>query len=459
MLGAFLVIALAFFSCEEENILGSNINPAEDRLEVKFQEFTLPATNLFSDSVRTDQDSYILTGTYTDDVFGRIEAEGYQTLNIINSVVPPDSARLDSAVLNLRFLTYLTDPTAKMHEIIVHQAVDTIHEAGVYQSNRKAVLNRNLDGTLLELGRIRFEADPDRDSVLSIKLSDAFGDRLMRILDARRDNFSALLPGELGPIALTSVDGNESLIGFNPNNVASSVTLHYHTYDEANMEVVEDSLFYRYEFNGGTNFDYPNYNYVGVDRSASLFSGINPQQSQLIDPDPDHVYLNPVTGIYPMVDLREIYDFFQNQVGEDSDLNIISSQIVMAMDGTDTTAFQQINDNLRYFFADENGNYDGGQVLLNPGQNIILTDDSYLGLTNGNVVSVGLVDDGSFSITNDITLFTQLMTEDRLNGDAADNGAFPSHLVMVPIRASSFDQTTFFKDGIKVRVYYSVLNP
>ena len=177
----------------------------------------------------------------------------------------------------------------------------------------------------------------------------------------------------------------------------------------------------------------------------------------MIDPDPEHVYLNPVSGIYPLVDLREIYDFFENQVGDDSNLNIISSQIIMPMDGSDTSAFQQVNDNLRYLFADENGNFDGGQVLLNPIRNVVLTDESYLGRTNANVVSLGLIDDDSFSVISDITLFTQLMTEGRLNSDV--DGPFPSHLVMVPIRASSFDQTTFIKEGIKVRVYYSVLNP
>lgn len=457
MLGVILVMALAFFSCEEENILGSNINPAEDRLEVQFKEFVLPATNLFSDSVRTDRDSYILTGTFTDEIYGKMEAEGYQTLDILNTIIPADSARLDSVVLSLRFLTYHTDPSAKMHELVVHQAADTIHSAGIYLSNRKATLNRNLDGTLQELGRVRFETDPSRDSVITVKLTNAFGESLLRLLDERRDDFRTILPGELGPIALSTADGNDALIGFNPNNAASNITLHYHTYDEENMEIVEDSLFYRFEFNGGANFDFSNYNYVNVDRSASLFSGITGDESQVIDPDPDHVFLNPVTGIYPMVDLREIYEFFEDKVGDDSNLNIISSQLAMPMDGSDTTAFQQINDNLRYLFADENGNFDGGQVLLNPGRNIILTDDSYLGLTNGNVITVGLVNNETFSITSDITLFTQLMIENRLNSDV-EEGAFPTHLVMVPIRASSFDQSTFFKEGIKVRVYYSVLN-
>ncbi|MEL7148990.1 MAG: DUF4270 family protein, partial [Bacteroidota bacterium] len=223
MLGAFLVIALAFFSCEEENILGSNINPAQDRLEVKFQEFTLPATNLFSDSVRTDSDSYILTGAIDDPVFGKIEAEGYQTINIVNSTVPADSARLDSVVLNLRFLTHFTDPSIKMHEVVVHEVLDTIFAAGIYRANRKADLASNIDGSLIELGKKRFETNPATDSVLTIKLTDTYGERLMRLLDERRGNFLPLLPGDIGPIALSSVDGNDALIGFNPNDVASSI--------------------------------------------------------------------------------------------------------------------------------------------------------------------------------------------------------------------------------------------
>ncbi|MGB3465155.1 MAG: hypothetical protein WBA74_07795, partial [Cyclobacteriaceae bacterium] len=65
LLGAVLISALAFFSCEEENELGSNINPTQDKLQVEFKEFTLPARNVIIDSVRTDADPYILTGTYS----------------------------------------------------------------------------------------------------------------------------------------------------------------------------------------------------------------------------------------------------------------------------------------------------------------------------------------------------------------------------------------------------------
>jgi len=453
LLGAILVLALAFFSCEEENGLGSNINPAENKLKVEFQEFTLPAMNVFFDSVRTDLDPYILTGTIRDDVYGKIEVEGYQSINILSSNVPPTDAQVDSAVINLRFSTYFTDPSAKSHEILVSQLRDTLYDGVVYNANRSGTPVRNLDGEIAVVGRHQFEIDPQRDSVLSFRLNDDFATFLVNKITPFADGgFRSFAPGEINPIALTSVDGNDALIGFDPNTVSSNITIHYQT-------DTEDSLQYQFTLSGISNTDFASYNHVKIDRSGSVFAGLTDDKLQVVDVDNDLVYMHPLTGIMPKVDLTEVYQFFNEKLNTETNisLNILSSQIVMPVDPSDTTLNEQFSNNLRYYFSNSDGQLDGGEIVLNPGGSVVLTDDSYLGQTNGPIVSVGRLDDNTFAITRDISIFTQLMIENRLNPDV-ENGAFPTNLVMLPSLSSAFEQTSFFKDGIKMRVYYTVLN-
>lgn len=445
-----ILLALAFFSCEEENELGSNIDPAQDKLKVEFREFTLPANNIFFDSVRTDLDPYILTGTIKDDVYGEIEAEGYQSINILTTALPPSDAVLDSVKINLRFSNYFTDPGAKSHTLEVRQIVDTLYDGVVYKSDRSASFIPTVEGGIEFIGKHQFEVNPSTDSVLSFKLFNLFGNVLLDRLSIIRDgNFRSFAPGEIPAIALVSDEGNNALIGFDPSSISSNITLHYHT-------STEDSLAYAFVFRGINNADLPGYNHIKVDRSGSAFSVLSEEKLQKVDVDENLVHMNPLSGILPMVDLTGVYDFFDEKLANGDPLNIISAQILMPIDPSDTSEFESSSSSLRYLFADSDGNFDGGQVLLNPARSIVLTDDSYLGIGGGASISVGRLNTDIFSITRDISLFTQLMIENRIDPNGSTE-AFPSNLVMMPLQSSAVSQTSFFKDGIKIRVYYTIL--
>lgn len=454
LLGVILILTLTIFSCEEENELGSNINPAEDKLKVEFQEFTLPAKNVFFDSVRTDLDPYILTGTINDDLYGNISAEGYQSINILTGALPDIEAELDSVKINLRFLDYFTDPSAKSHTIEVRQLLDTLYEGVVYQAKRQGNFVSGLEGTPIPIGRHTYEIDAARDSVLSFRLSDFYGNLLLDKLSIIRGTtidavFRSFAPGEVNPIALVTDNGNDALVAFNATSESSNITLHYHTPDE-------DSLSYSFVFRNVSGDPLPSYNHVDVNRAGSDFSILTEEKLQVVDIDENLVHMHPLSGIYPFVDLTEMYDFFDAELAGGDPISIISSQIVMPIDPSDTTEFESSSSSLQFVFSDDQGRFDGGQVVLNPARNAVLADDSYLGIGNAPALALGSLNNDLFAITSDISIFSQLMIENRIDPDE-EGEAFPSNLVMMPPLSSSINQTSFFKDGIKIRVYYTVL--
>ncbi len=446
VLGLIPFLAFAFFSCEEENELGSNINPAEDRLQIEFQEFTLPSSNIFLDSIRTDEDTHILTGRFSDEIFGQVTAEGYRGYNVIvGRGFPQQGVVLDSIVLNLAydFSNFFASTNGiQTHELSVSQIEDPIFPAAVIESDEKGQI---IEGS--EIGRVSFTVNPTVDSVLSFRLNDEFGvDLLERLRDLEESGLPIFLDGTINPLAFTTTDDSESLIAFLTNTMLSNIMLYYQT-------PTEDSLSFMLTMAGETG-----YNYVSTDRSNStVFSGVTGDESELIEDGlGELVFMNPLTGILPRIELREVFEFFTaRRMGAENNINIISAELVMPIDPSDTSEFETFSRNLLYLFGNEEGEINGSGARINARNNIVLTNDSYLGLSPNGVDTplTGLLDDDQFSILGDMTVFTQLLIENENVEEL-----LPQSLVMMPITASSNRQTSFFRNGIKLRVFYTVLN-
>ena len=68
--GLIVLLILIFFACETDDT-GLSVN-IDNITDVSYAEFELKTTNLFVDSLRTDNDSSILVGSYNDVLFGEI---------------------------------------------------------------------------------------------------------------------------------------------------------------------------------------------------------------------------------------------------------------------------------------------------------------------------------------------------------------------------------------------------
>ncbi|MGB3466127.1 MAG: hypothetical protein WBA74_12695, partial [Cyclobacteriaceae bacterium] len=379
-------------------------------------------------------------------------AQGIQDVNILTTVLPPTNAIVDSVKMNLRFSGYFTDPSAKSHKIEVLQVVDTLFSNAIYTADEEVSYVRDRSDQVIHVGSYEYEINPATDSVLTFDMEQFYGISLFSKLELIREDISALRsfgPGELNPLAFVSSDDNEALVAFDPTSQSSNIVVHYHT-------PTDSLLTYSFHFRNTSGNSLSHFNQIKVDRTGAKFGGLTDEKFQTVDLDEEVIYMNPATGVLPLVSLEEVHEFF-NDINEDEGitLNVISSQLVMPVNPSDTGIYESNSSTLRYYFADENGKFNPGNVVLDPGRNIVLNDDGYLSINGGNV-NTGIINNNLFSIIGNMTLFTQFMIDDRINPDA-ESELFPSHFVMIPALNSSFNQTTFFKDGIKMRVYYTIV--
>ncbi|MCR9250905.1 MAG: DUF4270 domain-containing protein [bacterium] len=426
-LGLVLPLALTIFSCDEENQIGQEIDNSSNRLDIQYQEFTLPSANIFIDSVRTDADVFLLSGNFSDEFFGEIHAEGYANYNSTSAALPDSSAVLDSAVLSLKFNKFYGD-FPETQTFVVYEIADTLYDDVVYTSNRRATLQN-------EIGRITDNFDPQFDTALHINLDQTFAQELFQKL-VNMESFTPFSNGENRPIALVP-EGGDALYGFDLTDLESAITLHYKQDD--------DTLQYAFDFNEDAN-----YNAISSDKSSSPLSFLEPTGVQKFDVDPNLVHMNPATGILPWVDLNGVYDYFE---GIDN-ANVISARLEFPIDPSDTAEYFEYSVTLTYYFANNDGSFNGSGALLNSFNNILLTDQSYL--TGQPEIAVTQITDETFSFERDVTLFTQLLITNEINNEK--DPAFPESLVILPASASSINQTAFFKNGIKLKVHYTVPN-
>ncbi len=424
-LGLVLPLALTIFSCDEENQIGQEIDNSTDRLTIAYEEFTLPSANIFIDSVRTDSDPFLLCGNYSDEVFGNISIEGYTNFNATSAALPGASAEFDSAVLTLRYNKfYGTFPSAQT--FVVYTISDTLYDDVVYTSNRKANL-------LTEIGRYEDTVLPEADTAIHVVLDADYAFGLFFKLRGM-DSFSPFSNGENRPIAIVP-DGGNAIFGFDLQHAESGIVFHY--------KEDGDTLSYRLDFANDAH-----YNAISVDRSGSQLSFLANEGLQKFDADPNLIFMNPATGILPWVDLKPVYRFFEDQ----DNVNIISSRLVFPIDPSDTAEYLDYSLTLQYFFADSTGKFNGSGAIINSFNNILLSDNSYIG--GQPQIAVTQIRESTFAFERDVTLFTQLLIANDIN--RSRDPVFPEAFVAIPTRTSSVNQTAFFKDGIKLKVHYTV---
>jgi len=100
-------IAVSITSCDESSVVGLDVQPVNDLLNVDYQDSTTLVTKTVSvDSLRTDETLLItanaLLGTYLDPVFGKTFASLYTQLRLpTNNPLFGTNPLIDSVILSL----------------------------------------------------------------------------------------------------------------------------------------------------------------------------------------------------------------------------------------------------------------------------------------------------------------------------------------------------------------------
>ena len=313
---ASLLVALFFFSCEDEaSVLG--FKNQNQKFEASYIEIPIESSVLLLDSQRTsnfvllqNETNRFLIGQYTDDKFGAVAANAYTQFFTNSGVKLPADVTYDSVSLQiiLDFYNYGSADALSSQTVSVYELDEELKS-----ENRKYYFNKS--EALVKptpLGSKTFTVNPkdldgfaaeksDTTIVIKVALDKAFGQRIFDNALLYRDattvadsifinqsEFTKLFKG-----LSIKTDNGDKILGVNTN---SAVTLHYHT-------ATADSLNLHLGFFGLNGFSQ-----IKNDRSSSDLAGLT-QYAQDFSPVSDLRYIQSGTGVYTKLDFRKFFEF------------------------------------------------------------------------------------------------------------------------------------------------------
>ncbi len=275
LLGSMIVLS----SCQKEpDLIGMGLQSDNEKLGLGFSDSTtIIAYSVFDDSLRTDNYSASLFGTYNDPIFGTTTASIF-TQYRLSSLSPnfPIAASLDSLILYLPYSgSYQADnklASISPLQLKVYEVADKMYIDSIYYSDRM------LNVKTAEIGNLAFTPKPNDSSiidgvksapVLKIKLSDtpdgiALGKALLAAPSADladNDKFTALFKGlfiKAFPLN-TTMANKGSILYFNLLSSLANLRIYYKL---APSDTI--STQFNFAINGNcakfTNFNHYNYN-------------------------------------------------------------------------------------------------------------------------------------------------------------------------------------------------------
>lgn len=247
-----MIFALMAGGCENDPAkIGIDIQPETDKLNVfSTDTTTVYAHSIYVDSVRTDETSRTMIGSYYDPVFGTSTSSLNLELRLSTTAIElGDSPVLDSMVMvleyatvsiagNETFIAYGDTTTPQTFRIF--ELDETIYADSVYYSNSQVALKEG------EIANHTFEPHPT-DSItidttkykaqLHIKMNDGF---VQKFRDAAADDFSSLenflLFFKGMYIQPDEVTYGGAIMFFEISSIFSRMTLYYSNAEEDSLE-------------------------------------------------------------------------------------------------------------------------------------------------------------------------------------------------------------------------------
>ncbi|MDD3875010.1 MAG: DUF4270 domain-containing protein [Bacteroidales bacterium] len=243
---AAVFILNSFYSCNEPDFIGLDVQPENDKFSVCFEEnLDINAYTVREDSVRADKTIQNLLGNYNDPVFGRTSAGFYTHLRLSsNNVDFGPNPVADSIVLSLVYKGHY-GPLRKIN-VKVFEILDSFYKDSTYYSNLSlnigqqwgsaSVIPNSLDSLYID-GELKAPQ-------LRIKMDDALAQHFFN--ESGTTNLSdnnAFLGFFKGIFVTTSFVNNEgAILYFDLVNTESQLTLYY-------KNDLNDSLKYNFVIN------------------------------------------------------------------------------------------------------------------------------------------------------------------------------------------------------------------
>ena len=313
-----LSISISITSCDESSVVGLDVQPANDLLNVNYQDTTTLITKTVKvDSLRTDEALLIsadaLLGSYLDPVFGRTTASLYTQLRLpTNNPLFGTAPVIDSVILSLVY-----DPIYYGKRIRVEQKVNVYKVSEDIKGENSYYSTNSLSVEAFDLANnYGFIPEPSKSITISnellkpqlrIPLDISFG---QAILDkqtttdlASNTAFQSFVKGIYitteGTTGLNTAEGN--ILRFKMADAQTKLTLYYHN-------AAADSLKYDLALGSVARFSRFTHDYstaVDGNLAAQLHTTPPPVQN-------DVVFIQSMAGIKTTIEFPYIMNMIKS---------------------------------------------------------------------------------------------------------------------------------------------------
>ena len=233
-----LISSFLFFSCSDSNVVGLEIQPNSDIIEIFNGEvineidslnpplYSLLLSTHSEDSLRTDETTSLLLGSINDPIFGLNEGSFLTQISLSeNNVDLGENPVVDSVVFSYSYSGYygdLTSPTS----IAVKYVDLNIYKDSVYYSNHQfSGAFASTEDLLLDF---TISSDTSISPILKMTLDNSIGQQILDLGNSTlvdnetfQQNFGCFSFNEYSSIA-------NSIIYLNPSGSNSNFTIYYH---------------------------------------------------------------------------------------------------------------------------------------------------------------------------------------------------------------------------------------
>jgi hypothetical protein len=256
-----IICGFAFFNaCKDENEVGLDLLPKSDHLSTVFTDTsTVITVTKTEDSLKADELSLQLLGSYGESVFGKSTASVYTQLTLSSIPTFGTNPVADSIVLTLAYSGYYGDTTAQQ-TLNIYTLTDDMHIDSGYYSNKTFGYNPTAIATASYFPRPNTK-DSASNAYLKITLSKQLADSIISqnaSVFSANSNWLNYFKGLF--IKSEDVSGNGAISYFNFFN--SKVTLYF-----KDSTLVSKS----YDFSlQGARLNYFSHDYSGSDVGLQL---------------------------------------------------------------------------------------------------------------------------------------------------------------------------------------------
>jgi hypothetical protein len=461
------LLALILFSCEEPSELGENFVGDKDDIGVFYKEFSIEAFQKQTDSLISTFNERLITGYYSDPVFGDIYGEGYLDIDGLNTMPNvQESSVLDSVLLTFKVNYLYGSNLSQALTLSVFQLDNrlaefrrdtTLADSILTTIDLIPVVTERQDYNDVPFGQLTLNPIDDiinKDSIITFKLTGEIFESIFQSIIKKDSSFilnDSIFSRTVRGLALVPDMSSSAILGFNMDSEDNNLRLHYHATGDTST----------------ITFPLRNPRFVShirSDRMGTPLAGIS--QNDTLTPATDKLYIQNGVGIVPVIRFNN-FQSFSDSVG-----SLIINSAILELKVDDWSGSLAPNDGFFVHVTDSTFNelitFDQNSRSFNPiSINVAAGSAGSISSRRGaGFVPIRLNSGFQDIVYIDLTLFLQQLANKSLTGEylmlypnsylmfSRDNVTSNVYRGIV----TNLNRTILDKSQSKLRIHYTTVN-